>query len=999
MAWSASCFAGEPGWRLLPPLAMPRVGHTAVMVHTGEVILVGGRDATGSVITSSVVLDGITGNTAPTGNTDPSPRTNSAVVVVPGTANTSVVYVIGGYTGGSGSYASSAAVSRLRYDATMQEWRWESVGSLPIATGDCRAVFDGVDEIIVSGGRTQTTGAIGSGTRSTVTASINIITGVIRRLGDHITARAEHGLYRFADQSNTTVVMAAGGEPSPPTSTELLAGTSWDPRANAPLAYRVWAVPVSDVSATARTFGGEQNNVPLATCEWYDPKSGWRNAPRMNEARSHFDATVIASPTDTALAYLAVAGKGATASLNSCEIFSLPTSSDPAGGWVTFHALNVAAADRTVALTASNVPVVCGGEGTDAVEVLQPLSAANVTFPSTEVGARSDSVLITITNTWLLPIRIRNISVVGGADFIVTADTSVIELAAGQSRSLLAWFRPSQPGMRTSQLVLNMGIVSDTVLLQGNGLASTVQVITDVMDHGDVPVKTANRICLPLLRNNGTDTTWVDSIVIDPPGAFVVESPVGKTAVAPGEELTVCIVFRPQQRGAVAGSATMYIGPRSYPVAVLGNGIRTLGVIRNGVCDTISAQRNDVVTLSAAFEIVGDRDVTVTDVQVQTAIPGTAVLAVPSLVPFTLRPQEIRIVDVEYTVQREGEEHIQLTATSNSDSLMSGVVCVVIRSRNVVPNVTAVQVGDLCIGDTVATSIVITNASAVEDISVTDVAVENSSQISVSTQGAFVLPPRSSQVITVVVGASQSGPLNGNIVVNTSTGSSTIPVVGHVLDGLMLQLPSASMAPGMIVRLPVGISAPGTQQATFLLHHAEDVLAITGIETIPGQAELSTAATTQRVVGGTRLVLDFVQPLSAPTTVHLVVEALRGSNVVTDLFAKRDAMEACVLGDTSAIYIDPSCGQERSLVSLGQGANVSVSPLPASTIMNVHVSSVGRNNLELRLVDVSGQLVLSQAVHAGYLNVDVSAIPTGTYSLQLLSSVGFEDAVLLAIQH
>ena len=996
-----SCLmAGDPGWRPLQPLPQARSGHAAVMVHTGDVLVVGGRDAGGSVLGTAWVVSGSTGTQTPTVNTDPTPRTNSAVVVVPSVNNTSTVYVIGGYTGTGTSYSSSATVTRLRFDDVQNTWRFEAVGSLPTAVGDCRAVYDGASSIIVSGGISQTAGAIASGTRSNASASIDIATGTIRKLGDHITARAEHGAYRFVDQGGTTVVMAAGGEAAPPPSTELLAGTMWDPRANAPLTPRSNASPVSDYTGTARVFGGESNGTVVASCEWYDPKSGWRNAPRMNEARARFSSTGVLSITDTAAAYIAVGGKGAMGSLRSCELFMLPTSTDPAGVWTSFDALLDAAEGRQVAMTGSNLPVVVSGVGTAGVEVYQPLRNADVSFPSTEVGARSDSVWVEITNTWLLPITVKKLQVLDGADFIVASDTTVIKLDPEESAKILAWFRPSQAGMRISRVALDMGIVADTFRLMGNGLASTVSVATSVMDHGDVQVGTTSRICLPLLKNNGTDTAWVDSIVVDPPAAYEIESPKGKTPVAPGQELTVCVLFKPLVRGSVSGSATMHIGPRSYPVAVLGKGIRTLAVVRASSCDTIAAQRNDVVTATALLENTGDRDVTVTDITVQAAVPGSVVLANPSIAPFTLRPAQVVPVDVLLTVQREGEERIQLTATSNSDSAISGTLCVVVRARNVVLNVSSINVGNLCLGDSVHSTIVLTNASAVDAITVTDVVIENTMQAIVRNGSGMIIAPRSAASIQVAVGAAQIGPINGSVVINTTTGSTAVPITGTVLDAVVFTMPDAAMAPGEIRPFALGVGTTSAPQLVVDLQFATDLLSVSSVQSIVGQVQLSPSSTVVRTPTGARLTLVWNgAPPSSPTQVNLNLEALRGADVVTDIRAVRAGeAEACVLSDTGVVRIDPSCGQERSLVKVGQGADVLVAPMPARGLVEFVVTSTVQTAMYVRVVDASSTVLFSQVVTTGRNAVNMTSMANGVYGIQLMDSTGLLDSQIFLLQ-
>ncbi|MBK6292858.1 MAG: hypothetical protein IPF59_14115 [Ignavibacteria bacterium] len=40
-------------------------------------------------------------------------------------------------------------------------------------------------------------------------------------------------------------------------------------------------------------------------------------------------------------------------------------------------------------------------------------------------------------------------------------------------------------GSRVARLALDMGPVADTIILRGNGLASTVELLAGIVDHGE----------------------------------------------------------------------------------------------------------------------------------------------------------------------------------------------------------------------------------------------------------------------------------------------------------------------------------------------------------------------------------------------------------------------------------------------------------------------------------------------------------------------------------
>ena len=362
---SVVLMAGDPGWRNLPPLPTARNAHSAVMTHNGDVIVAGGVDGANNTPASGFVLRGATGVLEPLLNSMTVPRAYFELVAAKAADGTSIIYAIGGYTG-AGPYTSTDVVDVLTFDVGQNNWRWSRLGLLPGSAGNVRAIYDGSAFVVVSGGRVQPSGGLGTGTPSAVTSRIVVASGVIQRLGDHITARSEHGIWTYIDQQGATKVLAAGGEAALPTSTELLEGTAWDGRANAPRVMRHLSVDASDPSGIPRSFGGvNESGVVMASCEWYDVKSGWRVAPTMQDARSNFAGTYVASPTDTAFAWLVAGGTSVSGGrLSSSELFMLPSGTDPAGTWQPFDALSTAASERTVSMTSSNLPVVTGGSST-----------------------------------------------------------------------------------------------------------------------------------------------------------------------------------------------------------------------------------------------------------------------------------------------------------------------------------------------------------------------------------------------------------------------------------------------------------------------------------------------------------------------------------------------------------------------------------------------------------------------------------------------------------
>jgi len=995
--WFASAaFAGQPRWMRLATLPVAVTGHGAVMVHTGDVVVCGGRDAAGLPQGQTSVIRGSSGAVVSALNTLPTPRTNFAFLEVRASDGTSRCYAIGGYTGLGGNYASSSSVDVLRYTSGQNNWQWEHVGDLPIAVGDCRAVTDGRGNIIVTGGVLQLSGALGSGAKQTGSARIDIATGRIDKLGDGVTARAEHGIFRTLDQIGQPLVLVAGGEVGGPvTSTELLAGTSWDARANPPRVYRSQAVGVSDRASIARVFGGrDATGAVLSSCEWYDVKSGWKTAPTMSVARALHDATLVASVTDTSSAYVVVGGRGGQGDLSSCEIFSLPTSTNPSGTWSPMASMVEAGRERRIAMTSSNVPVVSGGAsaGTvlNGIEIYEPLRAADVNFKQTEVGAISDSMSIVIENTWLLPITIKRVGIVGTAEFSVGVDTSVIVIPAGEQRIIRSWFRPIKQGIRTAEVVLDCGAFADTVLLKGEGVASTLSVVADAIDMGDVNVRTALRQCYTVLRNNGSDTATIDSLIIEPSNAYRVVSPIGRSRIAPNDSLVVCIEFAPMQRGADPVVLTASIGTRRLPIAVTGRGIRTMVIATSsGTCDTVVAIKGTVVPVYVTASNPGDRPVTVQSVLF---IGGTTgVFSVGSTVlPFTLAPGAALQVEVLFTMQREAQERVTVELVNNGDTVARADVCVVPRSRTVRSVVDSILVGDLCPGDSVERDVVFENASAVDTIVITDLDVVGNVGYTILQNTRAVLPPRGQVRGRVLLRATTAGSIIASVRALGTFGTVDVPISGRVVESIQTTLQNMQAQSGDVIDVPVTITAATSLPSSFtaLFRYPSKLVAPRSISsTTPGvDGAQTTIVATGTDVADVRVTTTSTM---ASATFLLRCDVLRGNDTQGSMwFAQGGASPVCVQSTTDTITVRTDCVNSGGLVRPTTAIAMMIAPSPVRDVATVSLINLGLAPCTIDVIDVQGSVVARKVIdgqHATYdvRTVDCSMLTNGVYSLVL----------------
>lgn len=959
--------AGQPRWQVIDQLTPARSHHASVMLVDGAVLIAGGITTGGATTSSTQLLDASGGQLRTMPSLSGSRASMASVVVH--RAGGSDVYVIGGYTGTTGNYRSIATVERFSYSSTTRDGQWTSLGSLDLAVGDCRAVFDGTSSIIVTGGRQQAGGALGSGTPVNRSWRINITTGAIQRLPDLTLPHAEHAALRYLDQLGRYGVLTAGGEQPPPTTvTELFINGAWDARANAPRQWRASTAATTDRADIARVFGGSNTaSQATAECEWYDVKSGWRAAPRMSVPRTRHAATNVSGPTDTASAVLVVGGFGATTQLASTELFTLPGSSDPVGGWEPLPLLGAGVEATAVSLSAWNLPAVSGGASASGprtdVWMLQPLRANDVVMPSTEVSALSDSVFLDVTNTWVLPVRVDTVFTVGTSEFLVVGATSGGEvISAGAVKRYRIYFRPSQEGLRQGAIVLRMGPVADTIQIEGIGLRSTVAVTTSAIDMGDVIVGQAKDTCLPLIINNGTDTLRVDSLRLSDPTVTVV-SPLGRFKVAPGDTMTVCLRYRPQARVTLGATMTVHIGARQLPVAVIGRGIRRFVVFeQRATCDTITAVAGDVVTVSAIMTNPSDRTVTVTNITVTSTTAGTVVLDPSVTFPFDVQPNTSVPIPLRQTIVREGREDIVLTSVDNGDSVARGSICTVPRSRNVQLGSSVIDLGTVCAGAVVITTVRLENVSSIETIQI-DSAVVTGLVGTTDLPTPTVLQPRSSVDVNVQLVIPISGPLDGRLSFDGPSGSTVAVITGTIAPSVEVALQDARMSVGTIGRQAVRATTNASTSMSVGVEYSWRLLSARAV--IAGDVPVATLTGASTTSGLYAVDATFARaPVDGEVLFFIEYDVLRADALEATILTAATPTAPCVVPDTATIEIDPFCGSSNGFVYFTDQPTMIAQPLD------------GRVTLRILNTDADGELTV-HAIHGAMLHredVDASVV-------------------------
>lgn len=1007
-----------PEWQSLPAFPESLYGHSSILLPDGNILISGGINSLGNAVNSAYIFNHITGDYRKVASMSSS-RAYHSLVVIPGT-NGAAIFVIGGYSGSSGNYSSVRSVERVNYQNGQVNINWISLDNMDFGRGDCRASWDKSDRIIINGGIVQTGGQLRSGSKVSSSEYIEISTNRLFSLPNMEKARAGHFLGTILDANGNDLVITAGAEEGTATTTELFENNAWSSFAFAPRKYRYFGASFVDIGGIARVIGGyDENGDVHNTCEWYDVKSGWKYTASMFRPRAESDVTFIGGITDSSRSYLIVGGNNSSGTLRETEYYTLPTTSSPTGIWAQLGDLVESGSNREVSIDGNNLALVFGGKNNsdgamNGVEVYQPLSANDASFSPEEVGRISDSIPITITNTWLLPVKINGFRMSNPGEFFFTGDTSDFVLQSGQSRRINAWFRPSAEGKRNGLVLFDIGYLTDTVKLAGTGIKSTIEIITNSQEFGEIFVGADTTICFKAIRNNGTDTTYIDSISISPAGNYRVVSPNGRVNIPPDSTLEICIRFNPSESGRIISSAIVHIADRAYPSGISGTGLLKYlsGYGPNG-CDTLVYNEENTHQTSIILKNPGDREITVTGYKF---IGGnTNLYNITNNFPFNIATGEDKEIFVDFTPVAEGtfKIDVQFEHDGDQDSTVIIPLCYVIRSKNIRFSVSELDFGSLCSGDSLTKVILIENPSSFETMTIDRIRKQDpTSPIIIPNSIDTILKPRESMTLTVSIKGNNAGIINETVEIGGSFGSTDIPVKAEILPNIVI-VPNVIRHyydPGEKFIVPYDIAGVDAgnplRNIELSTNYNSTMLYPLRIVELSGGVALDQANTdiTLRNVNNAEITITWQNGLIADGAAFgIEYEVLRGNSHFTTIrIEDRISQNVCLTGNDAEFYVEGLCGGRDSQILTANATIFNVYPLPVGNEMNIFIYDNEDKEFEIEIYDQIGKRVYQNNFNlssktAAEFKINTIDLSNGTYVVRLKdgSQVLYNKVIIL----
>ncbi|MEP7220420.1 MAG: choice-of-anchor D domain-containing protein, partial [Bacteroidota bacterium] len=432
--------------------------------------------------------------------------------------------------------------------------------------------------------------------------------------------------------------------------------------------------------------------------------------------------------------------------------------------------------------------------------------------------------------------------------------------------------------------------------------------------------------------------------------------------------------------------ATIYIAARSFPLQVIGRGIRRylIASVISSECDTVLYAPGVETSAMIQLENRGDTVVHIDAPTLKAAATGLFRFASPTIFPLDLPPGGMLQVEVIFSPQRESGEVAVVDFPNNGDTLAGASLCFIARSRYLSVSQSSVVFGSICLGDTATALITIENPGGFDSVDLRSATLAPSDVLGLAGFAPRTLGPREYLSLIIRYIPTAPGSLSGSLTIAGSRGDVVIPIGGMALTPARFTIRSGTMTIGDTVTLPVdagGFAAAATLNgARLTLEYDAKLLMPIKLVALPGGPALDDALSQLRIIGGGKATLDvgWAGGFTGGPAFGIRCEALRGDGLRAR--AAIDGVTAeglCVARSEATLTLLPPCVGSSGFVNADSAEFVAIAPSPASESISVTLVTSADEVVDLEIVSTLGRVVAVRRMESASGRVRTIAIPVG----------------------
>jgi len=436
-----------------------------------------------------------------------------------------------------------------------------------------------------------------------------------------------------------------------------------------------------------------------------------------------------------------------------------------------------------VILVTSGCVGVTGKGTTPAVTgVAIEISPNSVSFGSVAIG-QSMTKTVTLTNSGTEALSVSGISV-AGKGFTASGPHLPISLAAGQSTSISAVFKPAAGAADTGTITITSNVAGSPslVALSGTGTTGTkaaaLTATPSSIAFGSVAVGSEETQTIHL-ENTGGEPTAISKLTISGTGVSVS----GMTApmtLAAGQTANLTVTYKPAAAGTLAGSVSIASNASNPSVLIGINATATLSTL---AATPASFSFGNVVVGSDTSQTIRLQNIGTSAVKISAITPSVSSVAISGVtLPTSLAPGTSATLTAAYKPTAAGSVAGKITVTSNavgSPTIIDLSATAASSAVKLTPSVTSLTFGSVTVGSSGSGQLTV-QSTGNANATISKVTVTGTGFVLGSSAASVILDPRQTESYTVKFDPKAAGASTGTLTITSNAANSplNIPLSG-----------------------------------------------------------------------------------------------------------------------------------------------------------------------------------------------------------------------------
>src|SRR5277367_312490 len=438
------------------------------------------------------------------------------------------------------------------------------------------------------------------------------------------------------------------------------------------------------------------------------------------------------------------------------------------------RAISAAVALLVILLTSGCVGVTGKGSNPTVTGVAIEISPSSVSFGSVAMG-QSATKTVTLTNTGTEALSVSGISV-AGTGFTASGPHLPISLAAGQSTSISAVFKPTAGAADTGTITITSNAAGSPslVALSGTGTtgatAAALTATPNSIAFGSVAVGSEATQTIHL-ENTGGESASISKLTISGSGVSIS----GLTApmtLAAGQTANLSVTYKPVAAGTLTASLSITSNAADPSVVVGINATATLSTLS---ATPASVSFGNVVVGSDTTQTIRLQNIDTSQVTISSITPSVSSIAISGVtLPVNLAPGTSATLTAAYKPTAAGSVAGKITVTSNavgSPSIVDLSATAAAASVQLTPSASSLSFGSVTLGSSGASQMTV-KSTGNTNASISKVTITGTGFVLGSSAASVILDPSQTESYTVNFDPKATGSVSGTLTITSNAANS-----------------------------------------------------------------------------------------------------------------------------------------------------------------------------------------------------------------------------------